>query len=78
MAPPMYAKGMLPYDEYDKVIEEVKIIASSTGSKFLDYSKDDRFVNNKSYFFNNTHLNKNGADAFTQTFNIDLDELRNN
>lgn len=78
VAPPMYAKGMLAYDQYDKVIEQVKIMVSSTDSKFLDYSKDDRFVNNKYYFFNNTHLNKNGADAFTQTFDIDLDELINN
>lgn len=45
-----------------KVIEE---IVNNTNVDFYDYSYDSRFINDYSLFFDEAHLNKEGARVFT-------------
>lgn len=65
VAPPLYFEAQEILENYPEVINLVKSIADSTGSEFLDYSNHKEFIYNKSFFFNNTHLNKTGADLFS-------------
>ena len=46
--------------------ETVDTIASDTGVEYYDYSCDDRFRDNLSYFMDADHLNEEGAAYFTE------------
>lgn len=50
------------YEDFSQIISKVK---SDTGVIYLDYSKDNRFVESYDLFMNSDHLNKTGALKFT-------------
>ncbi|MBL6446871.1 hypothetical protein JMN32_11145 [Fulvivirga sp. 29W222] len=77
IAPPMYSPGMSAYVRYGEVKQMVNQIADSTNSLFLDYSNLESFSEKKLYFFNNTHLNGEGAAAFSRRFSLDIKPLTN-
>ncbi|HNQ66819.1 MAG TPA: hypothetical protein PKN32_00450 [Bacteroidales bacterium] len=49
-------------------------IAASRGLTFLDYTEDS-IGKNRDYFYNSTHLNKQGSKLFSQKFAGDLKKL---
>ncbi|WP_276134511.1 hypothetical protein [Polluticoccus soli] len=61
------------YDGYDKLITKFKSLEGDH-NVFLDYSNAN-FSANKDYFYNYTHLNKKGAELFTDTLASDIEKV---
>lgn len=57
------------YDQFYSIIDRV---VRDTGAEYYDYSFDERFVNEYSWFMDTDHLNQEGARNFT---NIVMDEI---
>lgn len=55
--------------------ETITAIASDTGVSYYDYSYDDRFRGNLSYFMDADHLNSEGAAYFMEILREEVPEL---
>lgn len=60
----------------NKCRDQVKSLLSQHGLTCLDYSQDSTFLNHPEWFYDNIHLNGDGARVFTARFVNDL--LHNN
>ncbi|MDE7428713.1 MAG: hypothetical protein K2N00_05500 [Lachnospiraceae bacterium] len=60
------------YDFYSTIDR----ITSDTGVSYYDYSHDDRFNNNLSYFSDPDHLNEEGAHYFMEILEEEIPELQ--
>jgi lysophospholipase L1-like esterase len=56
------------YDTVEKIKAEYNV-------PYLDYSHDDRFMNDKNLFFDSSHLNKSGRNKFMPILLNDLGEF---
>ena len=61
-----YYRDLVPETFLQEFQETVSAIASDTGVEYYDYSDDDRFRDNLSYFMDADHLNEEGAAYFTE------------
>lgn len=68
---PEYYEGQEFIKNRDEVMQLLNGFAKEYSIPFLDYSQDP-MCRDKSYFYNATHLNKQGADVFTAKFITDL------
>ncbi len=71
---PEYIEGRSFIENRKEVLDLWYKIAESRVLIFLDYS-DDSIGRNRDYFFNSTHLNKQGSKLFSQKFAGDLKKL---
>lgn len=55
--------------------ENVASVVSATGIDYIDYTRDERFIDEPFYFTNSDHMSQAGADAFYRAFRMDLDGL---
>ncbi len=55
--------------------ETVKRIASDTGVSYYDFSNDERFRDNLTYFADSDHLNEKGCEFFMQVLLEEVSEL---
>ena len=51
------------YDDFYNIIDKVKV---DTNVKYYDYQFDDRFIDSYDLFLNSDHLNRQGAEKFTE------------
>lgn len=58
----------------ERIYDNIKEVESKMNKKYLylDYSHDKRFENNLEYFFDADHLNKKGAEYFTEILLNDI------
>jgi hypothetical protein len=70
---PIYINGQRQIKNLDEVRKIYKKLAGEKNT-FLDFTKS-QICNDRSYFYNNLHLNAIGADLFTQEFSKKLVEL---
>lgn len=73
---PIYVGATEKVLNYDEIIELYANIASKFGIKFLDYSNMP-ICADTSYFYNATHMNKQGAELFSTRLAHDIDSLGN-
>ena len=52
-------------DFFEKFSKDVQSIAMQNDVEYLDYSHDERFTHDKDVFMNSDHLNRKGAEKFT-------------
>ena len=52
-------------DFFEKFNKDVQSIAAQNNVEYLDYSHDERFTHDKDVFMNSDHLNRKGAEKFT-------------
>lgn len=71
---PEYIEGRSFIENREQVLGLWDKIADSRGLVFLDYTKDS-IGNHKEYFFNSTHLNKQGSKLFSQKLATDLKRI---
>jgi hypothetical protein len=73
----VYSPEYAEYRDYvtnrEEVISTFKAAAEKYGLVFLDYSNDEISFDKK-YFYNSTHLNKEGSELFTAKFSVDFRE----
>lgn len=75
--PPEYKKGQSIVSNRDDIIDKFDSIAMSNQVQFYNYS-DSLISNDKKYFYNVQHLNKEGAEIFTQSVvNSIINPLKN-
>ena len=60
----------------DDFYRTINCITSDTGVSYYDYSHDDRFYDNLSYFSDPDHLNEEGAHYFMEILEEEIPELR--
>lgn len=68
---PEYYKILPLYKYRDRKMEIFKNIANENDIEFLDYSQHE-LSKERGYFYNFTHLNKNGANEFSNILSVDL------
>ena len=68
---PVYIKGQHYVSNQDIILNYYQTLANRHNITFLDYSTDAICLD-KRYFFNATHLNKEGANMFSQKLAKDL------
>ncbi len=68
---PIYFEGLTYIENSAEVLDTLKFFAAKYKLDFLDYSKNE-ICYNKSYFYNSIHLNRTGADLFTNKLIQDL------
>ncbi len=56
------------YSNIDRVVEK-------TGIPYIDYSVDEAFIYDTSYYGNSDHMSAAGSNAFYRAFREDLEEL---
>ncbi|HHX60060.1 MAG TPA: SGNH/GDSL hydrolase family protein [Epulopiscium sp.] len=59
------------YNDFENSISSV--LDKYPGVRYLDYSHDERFINNTEYFFDSSHLNVTGAKLFTKIILEDIE-----
>lgn len=69
---PEYIDGQLFVENRDDIIKIYEDYSLKYDLKFIDYS-DDEMSFNKDYFYNTTHMNKHGAELFTQKLCKDIE-----
>lgn len=72
-----YYNELVPEDFLDEFHSTINQIASDTSVSYYDYSRDDRFYENLSYFSDSDHLNEEGAKYFMEILENEIPELRN-
>jgi hypothetical protein len=72
---PVYKYGFEYIANHQHVVDTFKLIAEDHKLPYLDYTKDS-ICYNQSLFYNATHLNKKGADAFTTQLYNDMKDLK--
>lgn len=50
----------------------IKEVVNATGVTYIDYSHDERFINNSSYYNNSDHMSADGGDSFMRIYKEDL------
>lgn len=73
---PEYYEGQNFVSNRDSIMALYRKSAGKYGLRFLDYSNDSMCLN-KYWFYNSSHLNKEGAAVFTQKLIRDLKEISN-
>lgn len=73
---PEYIEGQAFVAGRDEIITLYEEIAKKRDILFLNYS-DDQICKQKKYFYNASHLNKNGAELFTNKLIKDLIKTNN-
>ena len=68
---PVQADGYKLIENPQEIKDKYKALTGD-GIFFFDYSTDSSFVNDKSFFYNYSHLNTAGAAAFSEKFAADL------
>lgn len=68
---PEYYKGQLYMTNRQQIIRQYKSTISKYNLPFIDYSQDS-ISNQKKYFYNTTHMNYKGANAFSLKLAKDL------
>ena len=71
---PFYCEGFKKIRNHEQMMELFRDIAIYNNVPFLDYTNDP-ISYDTSYFYNNMHLNAQGADLFTIKLAHDLDSL---
>ncbi|MCH5248484.1 MAG: hypothetical protein J1E98_01060 [Lachnospiraceae bacterium] len=71
-----YYRDLVSEDFLNEFSETVHQIATDTGVSYYDYSNDERFYNNLTYFADCDHLNESGCKYFMQVLINDVDELK--
>jgi len=74
---PEYVDGQHFVENRHEIIEIYRNLAARYNLPFLDYSSDPISFD-RSYFYNASHLNKTGAEVFTNKLAGDLQELMGN
>ena len=72
---PIHTQALVHLKNQAAIVQLFRTIAEKHGLPFLDYSNDP-MGKDKAYFYNASHLNKTGAQLFTQQFIHDLQQLR--
>lgn len=71
-----YYNGLVPnsflYDFYSTIDR----VSTDTGVNYYDYSHDERFYDNLSYFSDSDHLNEEGSAYFMEILEEEIPELR--
>ncbi|MCO6495155.1 MAG: hypothetical protein J5I91_05680 [Bacteroidetes bacterium] len=62
---PIYIEGQEFIEGHKNIVELYKEIATKHNCRFIDFTKDS-ICYEKKYFYNSLHLNKTGAELFTQ------------
>lgn len=70
---PIYYEGLQYIENNEEVLEVLRSFSKKHSLDFLDYSKD-KICYDKSRFYNATHLNKEGANIFTNKL---IQDIRN-
>ncbi|MCH5257369.1 MAG: hypothetical protein J1D87_08735 [Lachnospiraceae bacterium] len=70
-----YYIDLISEDFLKEFSETVNQIAADTGVSYYDYSNDERFYNNLTYFSDSDHLNAEGCEYFMQVLLNDVTEL---
>ena len=70
---PFYHEGFDFIEKHQEIINSFKEIANKYQLSFIDYSKDS-ICYDKQFFYNSAHLNKKGADLFTNKLIDTLNE----
>lgn len=68
---PEYIEGQKFIDNRVKFVKLFEFYATKYNIPFFDYSKDEVSYDKK-YFYNSTHLNKKGAELFSEKLSFDL------
>ena len=71
---PEYIDGQHFVENRDEILGTYRRIASRHSIPFFDYSSDSISLD-RSFFYNASHLNKRGAEVFTNKLARDLDGL---
>ena len=71
-----YYRDLVSEDFLNEFSETVHQIATDTGVNYYDYSNDERFYHNLTYFADCDHLNATGCEYFMQVILNDVDELK--
>jgi hypothetical protein len=74
---PMYEKVINTLTDIGPLRNKLIEVAETTGCKFLDFSQCSLCAD-KAFFYNSTHLNKNGADTFSKLLGDSLKLLVSN
>lgn len=69
--PPIYFEGLAFIENHSELMDTFKSFAANHQLDFLDYSKD-KICYDRSYFYNSNHLNKKGANLFTNKLIQDI------
>lgn len=72
----VYYRELVSEDFLKEFNETVTAIAADTGVSYYDYSYDERFHENLSYFADSDHLNEAGCAYFMQVLSDEVAELR--
>lgn len=69
-----------PYHHEKEIIQRFQVIATSFHCQLLDYSSDPTFTNNATLFYDELHLNKDGAAIFSKKIaeHISMSHARTN
>jgi hypothetical protein len=60
------------------IIDQIRVFCDQKINRpFIDYSRNSRFTNNDSLFYDNLHLNAVGSDVFTKIFASDFKKTIN-
>ena len=72
----LYNERVSVLDYKKRIYENLEMVYTELNEKplYLDYSHDERFVNNLEFFFDDNHLNEKGAKIFTDIVFEDLKE----
>lgn len=68
---PMFINGQKSFSNYDEYLNAVNNLSEKTNTIVFDFSTHD-IVTDKKYFYNNGHLNANGAIKFTKSISDSL------
>lgn len=73
--PPDYVEFQNFINNRDTIMTSYKILAKKHDLNFIDFSLDSSLCNNKSYFYNPTHLNSTGSELLSNKLALKLKEL---
>lgn len=60
------------YQDFSYESIELSKICEEKGIPFFDYSNDEFFMSHPEYFWDNAHLNKEGAEIYTEKIIVDI------
>jgi hypothetical protein len=72
--PPVQKDGLNKINGFNKLIDCYKKLSEDSGYLFLNYSNCDISCD-KRWFYNNSHLNKQGSEAFTEKLSKKITEF---
>lgn len=73
----IYYKQHFPQSFIDEFYKDINsVVAKYDGVYYLDYSNDERFLNNTELYFDSSHLNLSGAKLFTKIILEDIQSTK--